>query len=767
MLPTADAIRKALKATGTNAQCPAHDDDHGSLSIGESKGKPLIHCHAGCSQAEVIEALRAKGIWPPPEKKDLTVAELAAEKGLPEQLMRDSGFADDTSNGQDVVRIEYEGANGEILCTRYRAAGKRFWFRKGGHQNLYGLPRLKTTESVILVEGETDSIALWAAGFNALGVPGANAWNERFAEHVESCPTIYVHVEPDDGGQEFKAALEMSRLAAKMVFFTVPGAKDPCELRAKDPSGFKSKMEAAIATAAPASAVPVATLTSAAKDQAPEGPGPWPDPVNILHELSAPLFTGDELPPSLAEYPVAYARATGFDPGMALASALSVAAAAFSDGFQIVGDSKSRWFQQSRLWVINIARPGAGKTPVEKAMLEPLWGVHTEMDSNWRASIKALEENDPKALSKDEPKPPRPRAILVDTTMEALSEALRENPRGLLIANDEFEGWLGGLDAYRRGAVSRDRGEWLRAFDGGPHTVERIQRGSVFVENWGVSILTATTPATLAKLSRSLPEDGLLQRFIPVIGRSRIEAIPVDGLEDMRRRYVETIRRLFEAEPRAHKGCVQLSFEAQTFFKSWLQQNQVMTEAAGTLEPALEAHFSKYPTFLLRITLAFHAANIVNLASDQARDPAAWSVPLGTIETAARFLKRASQHAVLLYWNRNGGSDAYELAQSIGRAILARGWSTVARRDLIQVVHSFRKAAPELQDTTLRLFVDLGWLRIAEGGYSKATPTRYDVNPLLPNKFAAIAERERERRAVVRDLIVQDALHRKGGHANS
>jgi Protein of unknown function (DUF3987)/Bifunctional DNA primase/polymerase, N-terminal/Primase C terminal 1 (PriCT-1) len=489
----------------------------------------------------------------------------------------------------------------------------------------------------------------------------------------------------------------------------------------------------------------------------PEGPEPWPDPVNILQELSAPAFSGDELPSVLAEYPTAYARATGFDPGITLSAALAVAAAALSDGFQIVGDSQSKWFQQSRLWVLDIARPGAGKTPAQKAMLAPLWDIHTVSDSQWREAVKALSE--------DEPKPPRPRVILVDTTVEALSEALRENPRGLLIANDEFEGWLGGLDAYRRGAVSRDRGEWLRAFDGGPHTVERIQRGSVFVENWGVSILTATTPAVLAKLSRSLPEDGLLQRFIPIIGRSKLEAQPVEGLEQMRIRYIEIIRRLFHAQPRAHNGCVPLSFEAQAFLKAWLRQNQITQEASGTLEPALEAHFAKYPTFLLRITLAFHAANIVNLASEGARDPAAWPVPLSTIENAARFLKRASQHAVLLYWNRNGGSEAYELGQDIARAILAHGWTTVARRDLIQTVRAFRKATPELQDATLRLFVDIGWLRYAEGGYTKAVPARYVVNPLLPAKFAEVAERERERRAVIRDLIKQGVQDRRTDHA--
>ena len=46
------------------ARCPAHDDHSPSLSIGVgADGKTLVHCHAGCSQAQVIDALRAMGLW--------------------------------------------------------------------------------------------------------------------------------------------------------------------------------------------------------------------------------------------------------------------------------------------------------------------------------------------------------------------------------------------------------------------------------------------------------------------------------------------------------------------------------------------------------------------------------------------------------------------------------------------------------------------------------------------------------------------------------
>lgn len=45
------------------ACCPAHDDKIPSMSITEINGKTLVHCFAGCTQREVIDALRARGLW--------------------------------------------------------------------------------------------------------------------------------------------------------------------------------------------------------------------------------------------------------------------------------------------------------------------------------------------------------------------------------------------------------------------------------------------------------------------------------------------------------------------------------------------------------------------------------------------------------------------------------------------------------------------------------------------------------------------------------
>ena len=76
---TAEIIGHALggRRSGRDwlAKCPAHDDRSPSLSIAERDGRVLVYCHAGCRQLEVIDSLRARGLWPERERRDWTPAE--------------------------------------------------------------------------------------------------------------------------------------------------------------------------------------------------------------------------------------------------------------------------------------------------------------------------------------------------------------------------------------------------------------------------------------------------------------------------------------------------------------------------------------------------------------------------------------------------------------------------------------------------------------------------------------------------------------------
>jgi putative DNA primase/helicase len=60
----AHALGGHKAGVGWMARCPAHDDLRPSLSIRDADdNNVLLHCHAGCGQAQVIEALRDRWLW--------------------------------------------------------------------------------------------------------------------------------------------------------------------------------------------------------------------------------------------------------------------------------------------------------------------------------------------------------------------------------------------------------------------------------------------------------------------------------------------------------------------------------------------------------------------------------------------------------------------------------------------------------------------------------------------------------------------------------
>lgn len=71
-MPTASDIRHALECSkpgcachkGPNVHCPAHGDGVPSLTVHEgSNGTPLVNCKTGCTQKDVIAALKGRGLW--------------------------------------------------------------------------------------------------------------------------------------------------------------------------------------------------------------------------------------------------------------------------------------------------------------------------------------------------------------------------------------------------------------------------------------------------------------------------------------------------------------------------------------------------------------------------------------------------------------------------------------------------------------------------------------------------------------------------------
>lgn len=263
---------------GWTARCPAHEDTQASLSIGEGDdGRVLLNCHAGCTVDEIVAALGLglRDLFPEGEgtryprttratdqqsstERGCTLADYASAKGLPVEFLVSLGVDEIRYMGAPAVRFPYLDAAGEVACTRFRVslAGELKIRTKAGNRHcLYGLNRLpEATEAgyVILVEGESDSQTLWHSGYPAIGLPGANGWNEeRDAVLLDAIPTVYVLIEPDRGGEAVLRWIGTSRIRERVRLVTLAKAKDVSELYLSDRDAFSEQLEAGLMAATP------------------------------------------------------------------------------------------------------------------------------------------------------------------------------------------------------------------------------------------------------------------------------------------------------------------------------------------------------------------------------------------------------------------------------------------------------------------------------------------------------------------------------------
>lgn len=261
------ALKKAKQRPdgGISALCPFHDDKTESLSVDCKTG--MFKCFAcgaegnfltfwsrmhNCSTRDAWEAVLQKyGVQKEPEAEatTYTVQDYANAKKLsPAWLQSEWGLSQGKDkDGTPFVRIPYMDENGQQVLSRKRYNGKglRFKWAQGsaGKLMLYGLQRLdkiREAKSCVLVEGESDTQTLVSLGVNALGVPGASTFKESWTQKLEGIDSLYLHIEPDQGGQTFRECLCRNLYAGGFAgtvwefSCATQGAKDPSELLIKN-----------------------------------------------------------------------------------------------------------------------------------------------------------------------------------------------------------------------------------------------------------------------------------------------------------------------------------------------------------------------------------------------------------------------------------------------------------------------------------------------------------------------------------------------------
>lgn len=476
-----------------------------------------------------------------------------------------------------------------------------------------------------------------------------------------------------------------------------------------------------------------------AEDASPGPADPAPvEPANLFRELAAPRFEADDVPMPIRRMAEAFSDTTGFDVSGSIMAATVAAAATIDDRHRLAVRPGSDWFESARLWAVLIGTPSAGKSPTIKAATDPIKDLHSELFAKW---LKA------NADAKEAEREPKPALFTSDATTEALADLLRDNPRGVFMLTEEFASWIGGIDAYRDGAGARNRGEWLQLYDGGPHQVDRVKRGSFLVPNWGASVLAACTPAGLRDQVRKLPDDGLIHRFMPcIMGSPRMPS--ATSARDALRDWSIRLREVFEAttcdKPTAR---VRISTSALIDFDAEARSIRESIDAIYDLSPALASHLGKHPGMLARVALTFH---LVDRRAGDAVEP-------DTMQMAARFMHKVRRHAAALFLGILSTAPALEVARGVARSIVAdpNRPASIGRNYMTQRCRAFRQAQDFERRLAVQALEDAHWLSpIAESrAYGGWGASEWAVNQRVYDLFAAEGEAHRDRRQTVRDFM--------------
>ena len=194
---TAQRLARELRGRplgqGFMACCPAHDDRNPSLSINDRDGHLLVRCHAGCSQSDVIAALKVRDLWPKPQRTGRTV--------VAEYVYRDE-------NGKPLYRVCRTEPKSFF---QQRWCGTEWVNGRGGTKLvLYRLAEVLEAPIVFLPEGEKDVETLRGWGFVATTAAGGakGKWLPSYTDTLRGREVIVI---PDNDPPGWNRALSVCR----------------------------------------------------------------------------------------------------------------------------------------------------------------------------------------------------------------------------------------------------------------------------------------------------------------------------------------------------------------------------------------------------------------------------------------------------------------------------------------------------------------------------------------------------------------------------
>jgi hypothetical protein len=530
----------------------------------------------------------------------------------------------------------------------------------------------------------------------------------------------------------------------------------------RDAPGFKA-VEIDASKAPAVDGIPTAKMGDA---------GAWengPNAIFVDHLKPADLPAG-VLPELVEQFARDRARRLGVDAGAPAAALVTALGSLVPAGNRLqMRQLDTEWTVKPILWTAIIGPPGSNKSATINAAMGPV----QKLQSAWRKSFAADEHkrkadetrrataekaNKAKPENTDqvfegEAETARPRfrqKIYNDATTEALAVALCENPEGLLYHADELAGWLAGMDAYRAKG-GKDRAFWLQAKEGGDFTVNRKLSERICVENCAISVLGGIQPDKIRALKLGMSDDGLLQRFTPIIVHRSGNGADIAPDTATGERLANAANAIADA---ANGTLFRFSPEADAELHA-VEAFKAKEIARPDASPTLRQWLDKMPNEFGRLSLVFHFIEHYGAAGAGGDTLPPPIIGSGTAERARRYLTEfVYSHALTFYLKDLGASTMDEHALWVAGFVLARGLPTISSRDIYRVYPALK--SPEKRSlivATMRVLEMHDWVKPVHAD-RHGVEDRWTVNPAVHDgRFAEIAVTERIRRDGVQERI--------------
>lgn len=773
------------------ATCPAHDDSKPSLAIGVgADGRTLLHCHAGCTTEEVLDAVGLK-------MSDL--------------------YEEGTSGGGDIVAIyEYTDEAGNPISQVVRYEDKQFRQRRPEEPGdapervrdgfvwsltkpddsrvrrvLYRLPEVLEAKQqecpVFVVEGEKDADTLDKRGYTATCNPGgAGKWRPELGEALAGAEVVVI---PDNDEPGVNHARDVVRSlvshATQVQVLELPremngqSVKDTTEFF--EAGGSEEQFEALMAQASDGQAWLERQCCPVDESSRVLGGPPTPSPVAAepdSWESPVPLGDANDLPGFPVQVFPSWLRrfvetlATSIQTAADLPAMMLLAVLAMLLQGKVRVRIRDGWEEPVNLYTLTALPPAERKTAVVNYVIRPVSAWEQEQAERVRPAIESalrLRRREEEAIrrlshrvstaSDDAQRqdlerqladaearlaavvvPRVPRLLADDVTPERLSGLITENGGRMAVLSGESDLFqlIGGR--YSKNGSS-NFGVVLKAHGGDEIRVDRVSRPPEYVSSPALTLGLAVQPDVLKGMIRQHPEfqeRGLPARFLYSFPESRVgyretDAAPLDLA--VQEAYEHHIRQLLALESRVgpdghpEPQIITLTpdaFEQLSALSRWNEEAM----RPGASPEDLRSWLGKLPGALARIAALLHVANVL----EQEDSSAAFSPISGdAMEAATELYGYLVVHARKAFEVMGSGREQSD-PEYLLTTITKRGLRSFTTQEIWQATRAhFSTMAP--LDRALVVLLEHRYLRqvprISPAATGRPSRPSFAVNPAV------------------------------------